>query len=408
MKRALFVISLALLAVITVAAEDWPQILGPGRDGVYRGVTLADSWPAAGPRVVWKRPVGQGLAGVVVASGRVIVFHRVKGEEVIESLDAKTGAPQWRLAYPTTYRDDFGFDEGPRAVPVIADGRVFTYGAEGELTAADLATGKRLWSVHAMQQFGVRKGYFGAAGSPLVEDGRVIANVGGKDKNAGIVAFNAETGAVLWTATNHEASYSSATSATIGGKKRAIFLTREGLVGLDPASGAVQFQQRWRARYAASVNAATPLVIGDVIFISATYETGATALRVKDNTLTPLWASDDVLSNHYATSVYADGTLYGFHGRQEFGQSLRAVTLTTGDVKWEVERFGAGTITLAGNRLLVMREEGELVLAPVSPQAFKPLARKQILTGTVRGYPAIADGIFYVRNDDTLMAVDLK
>src|SRR5262245_15062639 len=107
MKRASIVFALVTLAAMTLAAEDWPQILGPGRDGVYRGVKLADAWPAAGPRVVWKKPVGQGLAGVAVASGRVILFHRVRTEEVIESLDAKTGAPQWRLAYPTSYRDDF-------------------------------------------------------------------------------------------------------------------------------------------------------------------------------------------------------------------------------------------------------------------------------------------------------------
>jgi outer membrane protein assembly factor BamB len=293
-------------------------------------------------------------------------------------------------------------------VPVVAGGRVYTFGAEGELTALDLATGKRIWNLNVMQRFGVRKGYFGAAGSPLVEDGRVIANVGGKDKNAGIVAFNAETGAVLWTATNHEASYSSPASAMLDGKRTAIFLTREGLVGLDPASGSVRFQQRWRARFAASVNAATPLVIDDVIFVSASYDTGATAVREKGGTLTPLWSSDDALSNHYATSVYYDGNLYGYHGRQEFGPGLRCVALKTGAVKWEVESFGAGTITLAGDRLLVMREGGELILAPATPQAFKPIARKQVLTGTVRGYPALADGVMYVRNDDTLVALDLK
>ena len=134
-----------------------------------------------------------------------------------------------------------------------------------------------------MRRFGVRKGFFGAAGSPLVEDGRVIANIGGKDgdKGAGIVAFNADTGAVLWTATDHEASYSSPVSAVFSGRRHAVFFTRNGLVGLDPATGSVLFQRPWRSRSAASVNAATPLVIGDLIFVSATYETGAAVLRLK-------------------------------------------------------------------------------------------------------------------------------
>src|SRR6185503_17762449 len=148
-----------------------------------------------------QKSVGEGFAGPVVVGQRVILFHRVNSEEVVEALDARTGTTQWRYAYKTTYRDDFGFDEGPRAVPVVANGRVYTFGAEGQLHAVDLATGQRIWNVDTMRRFGVRKGFFGAAGSPLVEDGRVIANIGGKDgdKGAGIVAFNADTGAVLWT-----------------------------------------------------------------------------------------------------------------------------------------------------------------------------------------------------------------
>ena len=163
------------------AAADWPQFLGPSRNGVYAGPPLADAWPAGGPRKVWQKSIGQGLAGPVVAGDRLILFHRVANEEVVEALDARTGDPRWRYAYRTAYRDDFGFDEGPRAVPVVANGRVYTFGAEGQLHAVDLATGRRIWSVDTMARFGVRKGFFGAAGSPLVEDGRVIANVGGKD-----------------------------------------------------------------------------------------------------------------------------------------------------------------------------------------------------------------------------------
>ena len=403
------ILALAWLVVAApISAEDWPQILGPTRNGVSSAAELADRWPSDGPPTLWTRPVGQGFAGVAVATGRVILFHRVKNEEVVESLDARTGAAQWRFSYSTTYRDDFGFDEGPRAVPVIADGRVYTYGAEGALTALDLATGRRLWHVDVMRRFGVRKSFFGAAGSPLVENGRVILNAGGRDQNAGIVALSATAGTVLWTATDHEPGYSSPTAATLDGARHVIFLTLEGLVGLDPASGTVRFRQRWRSRSAASVNAATPLVIGDVIFISASYDTGATALRVTNGKLTPVWESKDVLSNHYATSVHADGILYGFHGRQEFGQSLRAVDLASGNVRWSVDEFGAGSVLLAGQKLLIVHERGELVLAQATPVAFRPLARAQVLSGVVRAFPALADGVLFLRNSDTLLALDLK
>jgi outer membrane protein assembly factor BamB len=289
---------------------------------------------------------------------------------------------------------------------VIAGGIIYTFGAEGQLHAIDLAKGTRVWSEDTFGRFHVAKGFFGAAGSPLVEDGRVIANVGG-DK-AGIVAFDAKTGMVLWTATADAASYSSGVGATFGGRRLAVFLTREGLVGLEPAAGTVVFQQRWRARLAASVNAATPIVVDDLLFISAQYGPGAAVFRVNGSQLTSLWSSDESLSNHYATSVHHEGHLYGFHGRQEFGPSLRAVELRTGAVKWSEERFRAGSVLLAGNRLVVLREGGELLLAPASPQGFRPAARAQVLTGVVRPYPAIADGVLYARNENTMVALDLR
>lgn len=387
-------------------AREWPQFLGPERNGVYRGPALSESWGAQGPRVMWRKPVGQGFSGPVVAQGHVILFHRVSNQEVVEALDPRTGATQWRYAYPTSYRDDFGFDEGPRAVPVVAGGVVYTFGAEGQLHAVDLAKGTKLWSEDTMRRFRVAKGFFGAAGSPIVEDGRVIANVGGPE--AGIVAFEARTGKVIWTATNHAPSYSSAAAATIAGRRLAVFFTRAGLVGLDPATGRIQFERPWRARMAASVNAATPLVVGDLVFISAEYGPGAAVFRVDGGTLTQLWASDEVLSNHYATSVHHDGYLYGFHGRQEFGPSFRAVEMRTGKVRWSEDRFRAGSVTLAGERLLIMRETGEMILAAASPEAFRPIARAQVLPGTVRAFPALSDGFVYVRNDNTLIALDLR
>ena len=144
------------------------------------------------------------------------------------------------------------------------------------------------------------------------------------------------------------------------------------------------------------------------IFVSAEYGPGAGVLQFDGTKLADVWLSDEVLSNHYATSVLHDGRLYGFHGRQEFGPVFRAVDLQTGKVLWSTERFGAGSVTLAGNRLVIIRESGALVLAAASPASFQQVAAAQILPATVRAYPALADGILYVRNDDTLVAVDLR
>jgi outer membrane protein assembly factor BamB len=388
------------------ASTDWPQFLGPTRDGVYAGDDVVP--PAGGaPTGPWKRKVGQGFSAPVVAGGKLVIHHRQGGLEVADCLDAATGAPIWSSSAPTAYRDDFGFDEGPRATPAISGGRVFVHGAEGLLRAIGMDDGKEAWKVDTRAVFKTRKGYFGAACSPLVEGGLVLLNVGGEG-SAGIVALDAASGKTAWTATGDGASYSSPVAATVGGKRLAFFFTRAGLTALDPATGAVRFQFPWRARMDASVNAATPIVSGDLVFISASYGTGAALLRLGDAAPQVVWSSDDVLSCHYATGVLRDGKLYGFDGRQEHGARLRAVDLVPGKVLWTRERFGSGTITLAGTHLLVVTEDGELVMAPASPAGFEEAARTRLLPGTVRAHPALAAGRLYIRNEDTLACFDLR
>lgn len=389
----LFLAFLALLA-------DWPQFLGPTRNGVSPETI---TWP---PAILWHKDIGEGFAAPVVANGKLILFYRSNGKEIVDCLDGASGAKVWSYDYPTTYRDDFGFDEGPRSAPSIADGAVFTFGAQGVLTAVEFATGKKRWIVDTNKQFGVKKGWFGAAGSPLVEAGKVLVHVGGQ--GAGIVAFDAKTGAVAWKSTNDEASYSSPTVATIAGARHAFFLTRAGLVDLDPSNGAVRFSFPFRSRSSASVNAATPLVIGNQVFISASYGTGAALLEVNGSEYKKVWANDDSMSNHYSTCVYRDGYLYGFHGRQEEGQALRCVQLKTGKVMWSVDGYGAGTVTLAGDRLLILRESGELVLAPASSDGFHPTAHQNILNKVVRAYPALADGRLYARDEKSFVCLRLS
>jgi outer membrane protein assembly factor BamB len=399
-------VSFFLLLAAVARGDDWPQFLGPTRNGVYAASDVAVVWPKSGPALLWKKDVGQGFSGPVVANGKLIVFHRVGDSEVVECLDALTGQRIWSTDSPTRYRDDFGFDEGPRGTPTIAAGRVVTCGAEGMLQSLDFANGKRIWSVDTRAKFGFPKGFFGAACTPLVDGDRVLVNIGGP--NAGIVAFEAATGKILWTATNDDAGYSAPVAATIGGTRHVFFLTRNGVVDLDPANGKVRFQFPWRSRNNASVNAAAPLVIGDLLFVSASYGAGAGVFQIDGANAKKLWASDDALSNHYATSVYHDGYLYGYHGRQEYGPSLRAIELKTGKVAWSVDDFKAGTITLVAGYLLVLREGGELMLAPASPKGFQPVAKAQVLPATVRSYPAIADGRIYIRNEKALVCLDLR
>ena len=405
----LFLLGMGRHGVSPVPAgeSDWPQFLGPKRNGVYGGPAISGSWPASGPSILWRKPVGEGFSGAVVQAGRLILFHRLESRERVECLEARTGRPLWHYDYPTDYRDDFGFDGGPRATPSVWEGKVYTFGAQGVLHCLELENGGKVWSVKTHEKFGVRKGFFGAACSPLVEDGRLFLNVGGRDQ-AGLVAFDARNGRVLWTATDDEASYSSPAMATLGGRRQVLFFTRTGLVSADPKSGEVLFRFRWRARSRASVNAATPLSAGSSIFLSSSYRTGAVQLRVKGSELETAWTSDESLSNHYSTSVIRGDHLFGFHGRQEYGQSLRCVALKTGRVLWSRDGVGAGTLSLAGDRLVVLKENGELLLVAASPRAFRLIAKARILAPTVRAYPALADGRLFARNQQELVAVDLQ
>lgn len=402
---------LSTIALLASAASgnDWPQILGPHRNGVYEGQDLAATWPKEGPPLRWQRKIGAGFSGPAVMAGKLILFHRPGDRETVECLSVTDGKQLWSFDYPATYRDDFGFDNGPRAVPTIADGEVYTFGADGVLHCLDFATGKKVWAVDVRKEFQVPKGFFGFACSPLIESNMVLLNVGGKS-GAGIVAFHRLTGKVAWQSTDQEASYSSPMGATIEGRRHALFFTRGGLVGVNPVNGRVHFDIPWRAHIRESVNAATPLVISNQVFISASYRTGALLLRAEGNNLKRVWAGDDLLSNHYATSVYRDGFLYGLDGRHDYppGAALRCIELETGKVRWSRENLSPANVLRTNGQLLVLTERGELLRFAADPSGCQETGRAQILGAGVRAYPALADGLFFARDKNRLVCVDLK
>jgi outer membrane protein assembly factor BamB len=387
-------------------AADWPQFLGPQRDGHSSETGLLGTWPNQGPPVVWEKSIGAGFAGPAVADGKLILFHRLGNEEVVEAFNAATGKEIWKQGYPTNYRDDFGFDEGPRATPTIAGRIVYSLGASGDLLALDLADGKVRWKRSLNQEYRVPKGFFGVATSPLVDGNLVLINVGGP--GAGIVALSTSDGREVWRATQDEASYSSPVLASIGGKKLAAFFTRLGIVLLEPATGKVVFNKRWRARINASVNAATPVVMGDRLFFTSSYNVGGIALRASGDSFETLWQGDDSLSSHYGTPIASDGFLYGFDGRQEGGARLRCVELDTGKVRWTAEGFGCGAMILAEGRLYILTEKGELVCVEAKPVGFREQARASLLDGLCRAQIALADGLLYGRDTKKLVCWNLK
>lgn len=393
----------ALLALLPVGA-DWPQHLGPTRDGHSPETGLLKEWPGDGPPKLWEAAVGSGFSGPVVAAGKVVLFHRIGDNEVLQCWAAGDGKELWKAGFPTGYVDDFGFDDGPRATPSITDGRVYAVGAEGHLVCVKLDDGSKVWERDLARDYPFKKGFFGVGPSPLVDDKRVYLNVGGE--GAGVVALDRDTGKELWKATDDAASYSSPVLADVGGKRAVVFLTRAGLLVLDPATGAVRHQTPYRARLHASVNAATPLVADGHLFLSSSYNVGATLF--KTDGWSRVWANDESLTNHYNTSVKVGDFLYGLHGRQESGADLRCVEWATGKVRWSQEHYGCATLIAADGRLIAVCENGDVVQFAATPEGYKSLGRFTGLEKVVRAAPALSDGRLFARDSKRLVVWNLK
>jgi outer membrane protein assembly factor BamB len=222
------------------------------------------------------------------------------------------------------------------------------------------------------------------------------------------VAFNASDGKELWKATDQEASYSSPVAATIDGVRHVFFFTRDGLVSLDPKEGTERFRLKFRSKIDASVNAATPVVVDDHLFLSASYGTGALLLKVHKDKVDEVWKNDESLSNHYDTSIYHDGYLYGIDGRQEEGARLRCVEFKTGKVQWTKEGFGCASLIRVEGRLIALTEGGDLVLIEPTAKEYREKARASVLGSPCRAALALANGRLYARDGKTLICWNLR
>jgi len=399
---------LILCAFTQLHAGDWPQYLGPQRNSTAQDEAVITG--GAEPEILWNRKLGTGYAGPVVAKGRVIVFHRQDDDMTTEALDAADGKSIWKYSYKTDYRDSFGFDNGPRAVPCIAEGKVITHGPEGIVQALDFESGKLLWSYDTVAELDSPQGYFGRACSPLVADGKVLLNVGGKG-GAGIIALDVATGKLLWQATDHEAGYASPILIPEDSGVSAFF-TRRGIVLTQVSDGKVLADEFFRAEIDASVNAAAPVPCGDGrLLFSAAYDVGAALWQWNKTTrkLENLWKKSDALDCHYTTPVYHNGHVYGLHGRQESGMTLRCITVADGKVAWEApDRIQGGTLIAVGDKLLLHAESGELLIFKASPSKFDLLNRSQITRAGHRSHDAFANGLLYARDAEKMVVVKVK
>jgi len=396
------------LALGAGRADDWPAYLGPRQNGASAETGLALDWPEKGPPIVWSKRLGASYSPPAVARGRLIAFHRLGNEEVIECLDPRTGESLWNFRYPTRYADRYEYNGGPRSSPAIDGDCVYTYGAEGMLTCLDLATGRKAWQRALNKELIVPQNFFGVGVPPVIEKDLILLNPGGPG-GAGIVGIHKKTGETAWMAGDCGASYSTPVAATIGGRRMAVFFTEKGLLVAAPETGKVLYEFPFRSVLRESVNAASPVVVDDVVMLSAAYNVGSAALRVKPEGLECLWRDKKNLQSHWATGIHHEGFLYGTHGRHEQEAEMRCLDWKTGAVRWTSPR-GLGRITfiMAQGHFLAMGERGDLALIEVNPDRYVEKKRVRMLDGPCWGPPVLANGLMYIRNETVLLCLDLR
>jgi outer membrane protein assembly factor BamB len=391
-----------------VLAGDWPQILGPSRDAVAVGEELGDPWDKSGPEVVWKIPVGQGFAGVAVAGDRVIAFVREGENEIVRCLEAATGKVQWESKSATRYQGGVSNDKGPRCVPLISGDSIFTFGVEGLLRCVSLTTGDALWQRETTKDFRPLEGYFGVGSTPMLYKDRLIVNVGGREK-ASIVAFDSKSGETVWSTFTDAASYSSPVIAKFGSNDTAVVVTRMHLVGVNPADGEQKFAIPFGAR-GPTVNGASPVVLGNRVLVTSSYNIGSLLVEVTNDDAKELWRDEELLATQYATPVVSPenpNIVFALDGRQDAGSGsarLKCIDLELRKVLWEESGFDYGTLIRVDKELLILTCGGELIRVAASADAYREVCRSQVLNSTDSGYrlPALSNGRLYIRDDSTL------
>jgi outer membrane protein assembly factor BamB len=443
-----FVSSLAgfLLFVATAGAADWPRFLGPNANGISAETNLLEKWPDKGPPLAWEKMIGTGYSAPSVQGGRLVLHHRVKDEEIVECFGALDGKPVWRHAYPSRFQDPYGYNNGPRCTPLLTSNRCYTFGAEGRLVCLDFETGKLIWERDTAKDWQIPPAFFGVGSTPVLEGGSLIVMVGGQP-NSGVIAFDAQSGKTLWESVGEknwqgapkigwpgeqtvvwrnwekQASYATPVAATIHGRRHILCLMRQGLVSLDPATGAVNFTFWFRSRLEDSVNAANPVVLGDQILISAAYyKVGSVLLRVKPDGrgVEEVWRNT-VLEIHWTTPILRDGFLYAFSGRNEPDARFRCVEMLTGKLMWDrderwqhvtnqPDKYGRGSAIVADGKLIVLGEGGLLGLFKADSKEAIELSRFQVpqLHYPCWAAPVLAQKRLYLRSEDRLVCFNLS
>ncbi len=419
-KVPVFLVVSALLcgAILTASATEWPQWRGPNRDGVSGAVGLLKEWGPNGPKMLWKVSLGEGFSGISVSQGRVYTMFSTGNDEFVVCLNATDGQEIWRFRSDDNYHEGQG-GNGPRATPTIDGDLLFTISAHGKLYALNVENGEKVWSHDLQRKFGSKMPRWGFSTSPLVDGELLLVEVGGKGEKS-IVAFNKNSGDVVWSTHKDKLGYSSPIAITVQGVRQIICFTGTKLISVSPTDGTIYWKYPWKTGY--DVNAATPVFIPpDKIFISSGYDKGAAVLQMRvfvshdDDRVAveqiranrgavrieEIWKNRK-MKNQFASSVLYDNYLYGFDN-----SILKCIEADTGEEQWKTRGFGKGTVILADGHLIILSDRGKLGLAEATPAGYIEKSSAKVLNGLCWTAPTLADGRLYLRNEEEMVCLDM-
>lgn len=391
-------------------ADDWPQFLGPDRNGVSTETGLIDVWTATGPEILWRTPLGVSMSGVSVSNGVAFTMFQDDASQYVVCLNAADGKERWRTPIAPKYENAMG--HGPRATPTVADGSVFAFTGEGILVALKVENGRQLWSVDVPMVLKGKPNEYGVSCSPLVTGGLVIVHSG--TETAAVAAFEIANGKCVWKAGTGNAGYSSPVLMSLNGEIQIVSLTATEVLGIEPGTGRELWSFPFPTNY--DCNTASPVRLDDrQLLISAGENHGTTILEVEMDkgqaVAQEVWSSlgkDSHLRAEWQTPVIHDGYLYGLDNQGGAGPitNLVCIRLTDHKPMWQKNRFGKSNLILADGKLFLTTMEGEVVIVEATPKEFRELARTTVM-GTTRQAPALASGHLFVRDDKEVICIDV-
>jgi len=385
------------------AAAEWSQWRGANRDGISTETGLLQQWPAGGPPLAWQTTgAGIGFSSFSTSGGRLYTIGARDDVEYVMAFDRASGKKLWETPNGRRFRNEQG--DGPRSTPTTEGTVIYAFGGSGELSSMDAATGRKVWSVNAVQQLGGVTPYWGYSESPLLVGDRIVLNAGGR--RASIVAVNKTDGKLLWQQPGDEAGYSSPVLLRTGSLQQVVFFTASRGLAVDPRDGKLLWSHDRAANRTANI--ATPVVKGNRVFFSSDYGTGAALVEVRAAgnfaTANEVYFTRE-MRNHHASSVLVGSHLYGFNS-----SILTALAFDTGALAWRHRSVGKGSLIYADQRLYLFSENGIAGLAEASPTEYREHGRFQLKTGSAQtwSHPIITNGMLILRDQDRVYAYDVR